>query len=166
MDLVRWVHLSKRSVHLCRPSGHEEGPKDENAFHNAVDCASGFWSIFTTRQGYIGTGPGHIRIGDGLFILYGSRVPFVLYPVGRAATCTVVAVNELLSPEEDKKAFVDLTKGKSDRLELNKLSIACNDIHEGVYHIVGDVYVHGIMEGEATKGKQADEVSRQSIFLV
>lgn len=149
-----------------KESGHEEGAKDENAFHHAVECASGFRRISITRKGYIGTGPGHVRVGNGVFILYGSRVPFVLRPAGRAAICTMVAVSELFGPEEDKKAFIDLTKGKSDRPESKKLSITCNDIHEGVYHVLEDAYVHGMMDGEAMKGRQADEVSLQSIFLV
>ncbi|WAO96241.1 Hypothetical protein NCS54_01390900 [Fusarium falciforme] len=167
----RWVdHSANRRTTIIggywKESGHEEGAKDENAFHHAVECASGFRRIFITRKGYIGTGPGHIRVGDGVFILYGSRVPFVLRPAGRAATCTMVVVNELFGPEEDKKTFIDLKKGKGDRPEPKKLSTTCNDIHEGVYHVVGDAYVQGMMDGEAMKGEQGDEVSPQSIFLV
>ncbi|KAM5357470.1 hypothetical protein ACJZ2D_016236 [Fusarium nematophilum] len=167
----RWVdHSANRRTSIIggywKEAGHEEGAKDKNAFHHAVECASGFRRIFITCKGYIGTGPGHIRVGDGVFILYGSRVPFVLRPAPRAATCAMVVVNELFGPEEDKKAFIDLTKGKSDRPEPKKLSTTCNVIHEGVYHVVGDAYVHGMMDGEAMKGKQGDEVSTRSIFLV
>ncbi|KAF4965572.1 hypothetical protein FSARC_6657 [Fusarium sarcochroum] len=163
----RWLdHSANRRTSIIggywKEAGHEDGAKDKNAFHHAVDCASGLRRIFITSKGYIGTGPGHIRVGDEAFVLYGSRVPFILRPAGRAATCDMVVVSELFGPDEDKKAFIDLTKGTSHRPESKKVSITCNDIHQGAYYVVGDAYMHGIMDGEVVNGNVA---LPQDIFL-
>jgi hypothetical protein len=40
----------------------------------------GPFRFFATRSGHIGCGPGCVRTGGVVAILYGARVPFVLRP--------------------------------------------------------------------------------------
>lgn len=78
----------------------------------------------------------------------------------------MVAVNELFGPDEDKNTLIDLKQGISGIPEPRELSTTFNDIHRGVYHVVGDAYVQGMMDGEAMRGKQGDKVSPRNIFLM
>ena len=48
-------------------------------------------TLFTTDDGLIGLGHGHIQHGDQICILFGGRVPFVLREDGKKAHCKVIA---------------------------------------------------------------------------
>jgi hypothetical protein len=64
--------------------------------------------IFIAKDGYLGPGPEGLRIGDHVFILSGSNIPFALRAL-------------------DKKKIGEF---------------------QARYRLVGDFYVHGIMNGE------------------
>jgi hypothetical protein len=57
--------------------GADLATKDRNAFHYAVDCASGWRRFFVTKLGFIGSGPQDTTAGDGSLIVPGLRVPFL-----------------------------------------------------------------------------------------
>lgn len=146
----------------------EEGiSKMMNAFHHAVECASGLRRIFITSRGYIGTGPDEIKVGDDIFTLYGSRVPFVLRSVDYATICASAPVRELFGVGNDGRGRIDLTKPGDKKLELKVLETICHETHHESYRVVGDAYVHGIMDGEVTmtKGRSCGFVPK-SVFLV
>jgi hypothetical protein len=86
----------------------EEDLKGSAIAHITVTGALSERRVFITKDGYLGLGPEGLRIGDHVFILSGSNVPFAL----RA-----------------------LDKKKTGEFQTQ-------------YQLVGDCYVHGIMNGE------------------
>jgi hypothetical protein len=77
--------------------------------------------FFVTRTGYLGLGPCGTSPGDEVYLISGSKVPFVLRKVEDLET---------VSPENDSSSYP-------------------------VYRVIGDCYVHGIMDGEALEGVTA-----------
>jgi hypothetical protein len=77
--------------------------------------------FFVTRNGYLGLGPCDISPGDEVYLISGSKVPFVLRKVEHL---------ENVSPENGSSS-------------------------SAVFRIIGDAYVHGIMDGEALEGGSA-----------
>ncbi|KAI0602807.1 heterokaryon incompatibility protein-domain-containing protein [Biscogniauxia sp. FL1348] len=127
----------------------QEGGEDEawarrkNAFHHAVECASGGRRFFVTRRGYVGTGPRDARPGDAVFLLCGSRVPFLLRDHPRVRYCLGAPLETLFATEQTY-----ITAGRSARVEPARTS--CHGSHADCYSLVGDAYVHGIMDGEGS----------------
>jgi len=78
--------------------------------------------FFTTSRGLMGFGPSHMRAGDEVWVLFGAKVPIVLRPL-----------QTTISGKEDS----GLEKSQPGHTARR---------HRAV---VGDCYVHGIMEGEA-----------------
>lgn len=76
-------------------------------------------SFFITERGHMGTGPPNITVGDEVWVLGGSRLPFAVRPVSR--------------DEHGSKSVVETDTAKTSKL-------------------LGDVYVHGFMKGEAVDG--------------
>ena len=73
--------------------------------------------FFITRKGYLGIGPGTMRVGDEVCVLVGGTVPFVLRPMAQ--------IDDDASSQE--------------------------------YQLLGECYVHGVMEGEAIRdAKEGD----------
>jgi Heterokaryon incompatibility protein (HET) len=58
-------------------------------------------TYFTTKQGYMGTGPGTVEPGDQVWILFGSNVPFVL----RDISAQKRPANGRRSEQPEKKSF-------------------------------------------------------------
>ncbi|CZR59949.1 uncharacterized protein PAC_09844 [Phialocephala subalpina] len=58
-------------------------------------------TFFMTRQGYIGTGPGTVRNGDQVWILFGSNVPFILRGITAQNRAGKDKLNEDLSEVQD-----------------------------------------------------------------
>ena len=184
-----WRQVDQQAVENRRTSiidgyWQESGGGDEvqsrNAFHHAVECASGDRRIFLTSKGYIGTGPSHIREGDDVVILARSRVPFVLRLTGQPVfcngeTCEVLVergagdeVDKIELKHEDwEKAMENRRKATEAAQRQGPRKEECNDVHRHCYHVVGDAYVHGIMDGEAVPiGPQRAGTWEQEIFLV
>jgi hypothetical protein len=70
-------------------------------------------AFFITKAGYIGMGPPKILPGDQVWVLYGSRVPFV----------------------------------------MRKAKTSDKDYHTPQLTLIGDAYLHGIMDGEAVSDR-------------
>ena len=93
--------------------------------------------LFVTSNGWLGTGVAsleddtsdfmNVDVGDEIHVALGSKVPFVLRPVGAEA-----------SMAETQK-----------RTPLSATPRACHHGCERVYRMVGTCYVQGIMDGQA-----------------
>lgn len=94
-------------------------------------------TFFITHEGHFGLGPAKMRPDDHLYILLGSRTPFIL-----------------------RKAGSRRIPRKPDRERLGYIDQEC-------YEVVGDCYAHGLMDGEAMhQWKQvAQNVKKDTIFL-
>jgi len=153
-------------------SGGGDEVRSKNAFHHAVECASGDRRIFITHKGYIGTAPDHIREGDDVFILYKSRVPFILRLSDTASTCQGETREVLIEDGgSDEPDLIPLTEANRNKLieasQQQGLPMeVCNEVHEHCYHVVGDAYVHGIMDGEAIPRGEAAQSRPRSVFLI
>jgi hypothetical protein len=156
--------------------GGGEDARSRNAFHHAVECASGGRRIFSTSKGYIGTGPAHIREGDDVVVLSRSRVPFIVRLTGQPVVCNGQAREVLVESgaadapmpggegliqvtAENRGILLEAAQRKGTRMEV------CHDVHSHCYHVVGDAYVQGIMDGEAVRWDKDSETWQQEFFL-
>jgi hypothetical protein len=97
---------------------------DEGEIYNTYSCNIVNQAFFITEKGYMGTGPPDIAAGDEIWVLLGSTVPFVLRSIEEGT------IQGDVSSSEPPNAA-------------------------GEFHLVlGDCYVHGIMDGEAMIGSE------------
>ena len=94
--------------------------------------------LFTTVNGYIGLGPPQTQIGDVVFILFGSRVPLVL------------------RRHEDQSPITFSPDGFGQKHILREITLTKTS-----YSVIGDCFIHGVMDGEFNKINEKGEV----IFL-
>lgn len=90
-------------------------------------------NFFTTSDGLLGFGPATMLPGDEIWVLFGSKVPFILRPLchnSRGST---------------PQGFVNRGAGVNVR-DLNR------------HIVVGDCYVQGIMQGEAVSSGRETQV--------
>lgn len=119
----------------------------KNAFHYALSFSACGRKFFTTSRGYMGLGPASIASGDSVFIVAGSRVPFALRPSSKIIRCNQ-AMTETMIISGTERTFISAgaqSKGMAPQAGQGR----CNDMHAECYSLVGDVYLHGIMDGEA-----------------
>jgi hypothetical protein len=141
----------------------DEAAEKRNSFHHAVECASGWRRFFITQRGFIGTGPRWTKAGDKIFIIRGSRVPFIFRSHGPVVVCDGAALQELVGLQEP--SFVAAGSQAKDMLRVREG--VCKNAHSNCFSVVGDAYVHGIMDGEAFDLLGRDEVGNMgSVFLV
>lgn len=99
--------------------------------------------LFLTASGYIGISSDDVEAGDVVCLLSDVRVPFILRPQGQG-----------IRPEMDNKAVVipgcqifhDEDQYRDLMLELREDASA-----HTTFRLMGDAYVHGLMDGEAFK---------------
>lgn len=129
-----------------------EALKRRNAFHLSVDRASRGRCFFVTEQGLMGVAPPGIQSGDEVFVLQGSRVPLVLRRGSGSRRCLERVVEKLVLSTEEERAKVRVgestTAADLSKQEAAKFRV-CNEDHDVSYQLIGDAYVHGIMDGEA-----------------
>lgn len=118
-----------------------------NAFHHAVECASEGRRFFVTKTGYIGVGPRNMSIGDHAFILHGSQVPFILRSADRPVACRGDRIETLSSATGSQPTYVPAGK----HAKAPDQQKVCYETHSGLYFVIGDAYVHGVMNGEALR---------------
>lgn len=124
--------------------------KRRNDFKLAVNCASKGRCFFVTQQGRLGIGPPNVKPDDAVFILHGSRVPMILRKASTPRSCRNKVVEKLvLSTAEEQAKFSagDQSKSKTGAGREASRFTVCNENHGYCYKIVGDAYVHGIMDG-------------------
>ncbi len=68
----------------CKDPGHDPAPDPSsdkhkvNTYHAAVVQAARSRRFFLTHTGYLGLGPADMSSGDQVYLISGSKVPFVL----------------------------------------------------------------------------------------
>jgi hypothetical protein len=87
-------------------------PPQIEAFGTSFQQATTNRKLFLTKEGYLGLGPREMQVGDQVYLINGSNVPFVLRP---------------RSDTERREHF---------------------DLPYKFFDLVGNCYVHGIMDGE------------------
>ncbi|KAI1866277.1 uncharacterized protein JN550_007665 [Neoarthrinium moseri] len=97
------------------------GIVDLEGYQASVVRATRNRKFFVTQNGYLGLGPDPILPGDDVYVISGSKVPFVLHRVDNS---------EADSRENDSSSYP-------------------------VFKLIGDSYVHGIMDGEALESTTA-----------
>lgn len=124
--------------------------KIRNDFKLAVDRATNGRYFFITTRGRLGTGPPTLRRGDSVYIMHGSRVPLILRKTVTSRQCRDKVVEKLvLSTREAggqwRKVDGEDAKTAAER-EESRFS-RCSETHDECYRLIGDAYVHGIMDG-------------------
>lgn len=135
-----------------------EGRSDEElkaeqrslAFHRSVECAARGRKFFVTEAGRMGLGPETCKPGDEVYLLSGSRVPMILRASGRTKKCRGKLVERLvLSAEEQNTRIVAGQPGAARNLKDIEMAkeTRCGKDHLNCFALVGDAYVHGIVDG-------------------
>ncbi|KAK3983898.1 heterokaryon incompatibility protein-domain-containing protein [Cladorrhinum sp. PSN332] len=128
--------------------------ENSTAFYHAVDRAAGGRRFFITRKGYIGLGPQDTNPGDSLSVVSGSTVPFILRKLRHPITCIDAAVETLIGSDDQMTQAAAREMGGSRQPRGRRV---CNAEHRDCYQLIGDAYVHGIMDGEAVDAKGRDQ---------
>ncbi|KAI3318568.1 HET-domain-containing protein [Xylariaceae sp. AK1471] len=108
--------------------------------------------LFLTHSGYIGVCPASVRAGDVICILSDMRIPFILRPQGVAAVPAQDGLPHIPGcysfNEERLEEFLSIVENES--------SACCT------FQLMGDAYVHGLMNGEAAGrlGGRLDDFTR------
>jgi hypothetical protein len=116
-----------------------------SSIHYALKTATTSRRFFITSKGYIGFGPRTTQLGDEVWILSSSKVPFLL-----SATHTPAQLPNFGRSHNIKRCtHAPLTTlirvdGRDDRDDRDSV---CNEPH-GCRRLVGDCFVYGIMDGE------------------
>ena len=124
--------------------------KRRNDYNLAVECASKGRCFFITQRGRFGIGPPTLRPDDSVFILHGSRVPMILRKSGTTRACRQKVVEKLvLSTDEAQAKFSAGDQNKSNMAAIREAPrySVCNETHSDCYKVIGDAYVHGVMNG-------------------
>lgn len=109
----------------------EELTARKNSFHYALRTASGARRFFAAKDGFIGIGPAALRPGDTIHIVQGSRVPLIMRRRPHSTECREESVRNLFEYP----------------VALQTTTEICNTLHDDIYALVGDAYVHGVMDG-------------------
>jgi hypothetical protein len=140
------------------PTNGEMETKSKNVFQYILECASGGRRFFKTKKGYIGTGPADMKVGDSVAVLLGSRVPFILRGEYRLTEqCFGQEIRVLFT--EGSEYYEAGTGAKVQKAE----AIICYSLHRRCYRVVGDAYVHGIMDGNI---ERTSEWNKGPIYMI
>ncbi|KAF2493461.1 HET-domain-containing protein [Lophium mytilinum] len=103
------------------------GMKCDPEVAHAIDLVTSNRRFFITRTGYLGLGPEDMEVGDSVYVINGSNVPLVL--------------------REEVPHFRD---------ESNRTKENTTDPTYPHFRLIGQCYVHGIMDGEACQDAEKD----------
>ncbi|KAK8087727.1 heterokaryon incompatibility protein-domain-containing protein [Apiospora hydei] len=140
-----------------------DNEKRRNAFNYALSCASGRRRFFVTDEGHIGIGPEDVTEGDDIFILCGSQVPFVLRQASRKPRACQNAIPETLFRKSRQRQYIPAGRDANEGMlqTLKGEASICNRVHWPCYTVVGDAYVHGVMQEE-----QNIERTQTTVYIV
>lgn len=88
-----------------------------------------------------------MSIGDCAFILHGSQVPFILRSADQHVACQGEIIETLSSAKGSQPTYV--AAGRDAKAPEQQK--ACYEMHSESYFVIGDAYVHGVMDGEALR---------------
>lgn len=153
---------SRIGSHWLEVPGLTSNEKKRNAFNYALSCASGGRRLFVTEQGQVGVGPKNMKVGDYVFVLCGSQVPFVLRQSKRAPRACQSTVPETLFRKSQQRQYIAAGKDANEELlqTLKGEARICNRVHWPCYAVVGDAYVHGVMHEHQNIGH-----TQSTVFL-
>ncbi|KAK8036428.1 hypothetical protein PG991_001565 [Apiospora marii] len=153
---------SRIGSHWLEVPGLTNNEKKRNAFNYALSCASGGRRLFVTDQGRVGIGPKNMEIGDDVFALCGSQVPFVLRQSKRSPRACQGAIPETLFRKSQQRQYIAAGKDASEELlqTLKGEARICNQAHWLCYAVIGDAYVHGVMHEDQNIGR-----TQTTVFL-
>lgn len=143
-----------------------EAEQRSSAFNRSVECASRGRSFFITEGGRMGLGPDACKKGDEVYLLSGSRVPMILRPSARTKKCGDKRIERLvLSAEEESTRIAAGQPGAARTFKDHELAkeMRCGEEHPNCFTLVGDAYVHGIMDGRLAS---ASLKGTSPVFLV
>lgn len=145
---------SRIGSHWLEVPGLTNNEKKRNAFNYALSCAAGGRRLYVTDQGQVGIGPKNMKIGDDVFVLCGSQVPFVLRQSKRAPRACQGAMPETLFRKSQQRQYIAAGKAANEELlqTLKGEARICNRVHWPCYTVIGDAYVHGIMHEDQNIG--------------
>ncbi|KAK8127080.1 uncharacterized protein PG998_002839 [Apiospora kogelbergensis] len=139
----------------------QEGDDGADEFHRASSDAQLGWRFFITEEGRIGIGPKDMRVGDDVAILCGSQVPFVLRQSPRKPRPCQNAMPETLFTKNQQQQYISAGRDANEEL-LQTLkgddARVCNRVHWPCYTVVGDAYVHGVMDEAQNSGREQSTV--------
>ncbi|KAJ4346487.1 uncharacterized protein N0V89_010416 [Didymosphaeria variabile] len=125
-----------------------------SSIHYALKTATTSRRFFITSKGYIGFGPRTTQLGDEVWVLSNSKVPFLL-----SATHTPAQLPHFGRQHNIKKCT---GSGLSTLIGCDARDGVCNEPH-GCRRMVGDCFCYGIMDGEGCAA--AGEAMKQ-VYLV
>ncbi|KAK6863649.1 hypothetical protein PG995_000177 [Apiospora arundinis] len=141
-----------------------DNARKRNAFNYALSCAAGGRRFFITEEEHIGIGPKDMQVGDSVAIICGSQVPFVLRPSPRKPRACQNAVSETLFTKNQPQHWISAGRDANEEM-LQTLkgedSRLCNRVHWPCYTVVGDAYVHGVMDEAQNSGR-----AQSTVYLV
>jgi len=127
--------------------------------------------FFVTDSGHMGLGPEDTKVGDVVFVLVGSPVPFLLRDAGRTDIDKGRNRPQSISSQRsDRSATTNATAHEQSSSDSHKATglqrswipwkkhPARGRDKTQCYTLIGDCYVQGIMDGEATRNVEADDV--------
>ncbi|KAE8445950.1 hypothetical protein EG329_012729 [Mollisiaceae sp. DMI_Dod_QoI] len=114
-----------------------------------IDIATRGRRFFTTRKGYFGFGPRKCQVGDLVVVLAGGQVPYIIRPVPQL--------------KQLRKTFRSLTQSGNFSTGIKTAGQLSS---KKCYTILGDSYVHGIMDGEVFELLDEREREFKDIILV
>ncbi|KAI9154942.1 FAD-linked oxidoreductase ZEB1 [Paramyrothecium foliicola] len=119
------------------PTDEDPATQGRNFFHHSVACASGWRRFFVTTKGYFGTVPRDTAAGDKIFIISGSRVPFILRETSHVSLCQSEPIDVLIDPQPGRISL-DV---QADRMQARKR--LCSEAHTACYSVIGDSKIPG-----------------------
>jgi len=131
-------------THAAEPQVVNE---NKNSFHYALESATSSRSFFVTGKGYMGTGSSSIQQGDYVCVLLGSSVPFILRQSSEPRICVSERLRVLVTDPDGQHP-----------------APTCSQTHSRCYSLIGDAYVHGIMDGRVVKATSA--ATPKSVYLI
>lgn len=150
-------------------------------FVTAYTTRSGQRRLYTTKRGYLGLGPMSLKEGDEVWVLAGSRVPFVLrrksndhvpdniqkqqaVPSGEATTegsrpapDGESATSNEAAARDKRPVYRAVEDHQQQQDDEGNIRHSHTDDSRPIYQLIGDSYVHGIMQGETVKGVQDED---------
>lgn len=148
-----------------------EAQQNYDAFHHSVEFATRGRSFFFTEGGGMGLGPESCQKGDEVYLISGSRVPMILRASVRKRKCEGKRVERLVLSTEEETTWIAAGPGAAKPLKAydKAKDSRCDEDHLDCFALVGDAYVHGIMDGDVGPkyGSIASLIAAApSIFLV
>ncbi|KAI1096748.1 HET-domain-containing protein [Rostrohypoxylon terebratum] len=142
-------YQSVRSALSAIEPGGRPSPTDPDLTEYVGGCA-----MFLTASGKVGVGPPQCKQDDEIHVVPGSAVPLILRPVSTQTRKTFNKKNHRATKGTHipREPSIMIIQGSRHREIGSRISP-----YDG-YEVIGDGYMHGIMDGEALQGVNMNAV--------